>query len=60
MLTPEQRAHDIAVSILPHVIKESNWNYFNADENDNLSLNIDVSQEYISLYENLLVELKDY
>lgn len=58
MLTREQRAHDIAVAILPDVIKENHWNYYEEDKDTNLIFNApEITEEYYSIYEAILDQL---
>lgn len=58
----EKRAHDITVSILPHVIAEGEFfRYYERQENGRWSFNhFDVVEEYVHIYEGLLKELQDY
>lgn len=58
----EKRAHDITVSILPHVIAEGEYfRYYECQKNGNLSFNhFDVAEEYVHIYEGLLKELQEY
>lgn len=60
MTDREKRAHDLAVSLLPHIIKENNWSYYSFDENENGTFNApEITEEYWSVYEALLKQLPD-
>lgn len=59
-MTKEQRAHDIAVSILPKVLKENKQTYYTFDENGTGIFNApEITEEYWSIYEALLKQLPD-
>lgn len=60
MTDREKRAHDLAVSLLPHIIKENNQTYYSFDENGNGTFNApEITDEYWSVYEALLRQLPD-
>lgn len=60
MTDKEKRAHDITVSLLPHIIKEHNWSYYSFDENECGTFNaLEIIEEYLATYEALLEQLPD-
>lgn len=60
MIDKKQRAHDIAISILPNVLKENKQEYYTFDENGVGTFNAsEIAEEYWSIYEALLKQLPD-
>lgn len=57
----EKRAHDIAVSILPHIIAEEEIPYFEATGPHSKKLNsFDITDLYCTVYEDILKDLQEW
>jgi len=58
MIDIRQRAHDIAVRILPYTLKEHDPDFTYLEGNQACSP--DIVEEYVLLYESLLKDLEEY
>ena len=50
----EKRAHDLAVALLPHIMKECDWKYYGFGPDDRGFVNPDVIATYNEFYEAFL------
>lgn len=50
----EKRAHDLAISALPHVMNEYGWKYVILETNDTYCTNPEVFEVYTELYYGFL------
>lgn len=61
MISQEQKAHEIALAILPDVVKEDELHYFEKHSNRGESFNAtEVIDLYYTVYEGLLKGLQEY
>lgn len=57
MTDNEKRAHEIALALLPKVIEECQYNYYDFDSKGVGHFNNDIVMEYSDLYNNFLNHL---
>ncbi len=53
----EKRAHELTVALLPHIMKESEWDYYIFDSESKGRVNPDISATYNDFYEAFLKHL---
>lgn len=57
----EKRAHDIAVSVLPHIIAEEETSYFEPTGPRSKKFNsYDITELYCTVYEDILKDLQEW
>lgn len=58
MTDNEKRAHDLAISTLPHVMNECDWKYYLYNDDGAGYINPDVIETYKDLYDVFLEHIK--
>lgn len=58
MTDNEKRAHDLAISSLPHVMNEYDWKYLVSETDDTFCVNPEVFETYLDLYKGFLEKIK--
>lgn len=57
MTDKEKRAHDLATQLLPHIMEQCEWEYYEYDVDDKGHVSPDVIDTYNELYKTFLEKI---